>query len=52
MCFLIKMFFDDEKKNICMIDLLWQIEISLLNILKMFKNPGFYSKFQFFFKIS
>ena len=42
MCFLIK-FFDDDKKNlISMIDFLCQIEILLLNMLKLFKVPGFF----------
>ena len=42
MSFLIKNFFDDDKKNlIYMIDLWCQIEILLLNMLKMLQITGF-----------
>ena len=50
MCILINKIFDDGQKIlIYMMDLLCQIEILLLNMLKLFKILGFTS---FFFKIS
>ena len=42
MCFLKEKFFDDDKRSIFMIYFLCQIEILLLNMLKLKKNPVFF----------
>ena len=44
MCFLIKKIYDDDKKIYLFDDFLCQIEILLLNILKLFKIPSFLFK--------
>ena len=52
MCFSIKKFVEDYKKNIYITDFLCQIIILLLDMQKLFKVPGFFmpklSNFSFF----